>query len=132
MTLQCFENIADHLKSSMRVLNVEFFDREIAEKTIPVKGKFSLVIYYDGEGDFEYDMNTEVYSNRINGGLVLFGENLSDEKSNKEAIGLLETIKTNLIGHSPPQSTPIRITGISELDRVENFVRYQIKFEFYI
>lgn len=131
MILQCFDAITDTLRNSLRPISVKLYDKKIAEDTPPTDPKTEVRIYYDGESDFEYDESAAMFNTKVTGGLILLNENLGDERSNREILSKVATLKTALIGVSPDQSADIiKISDIELMDMINNFTRYRITFNF--
>lgn len=131
MILQSFDYIVGQLQTNLRNLNCSFLDKDVAENYTPTKAKNELVLYYDGEDGFEYDEGAAAYNSDVKGGLIFFNENLSDERTNREKIQKLESIKEQISGLLPGEyADQVRITGIDELEKMNNFSRTRIIFNF--
>lgn len=131
MILQCFDYINGQLQTNLRNLNCSLLDKGVAENYIPTKAKSEMVLYYDGEDSFEYDEGASAFNSDVKGGLIFFNENLSDEKSNREKIQKLESIKEQISGLNPNEYADlVRLTGIDELEKVNNFSRTRLTFNF--
>lgn len=131
MILQCFDYILLQIQANLRNLNCSLLDKDVAENYIPTKAKAEIILYYDGEGDFDYDDGAEAFNSDVRGGLIFFHENLSDEKSNREKIQKLESIKEQISGLVPNNyGEQVRLTGIEEMEKQNNYSRTRLTFNF--